>query len=112
MNLFDLAARDNSAITSNASTSIAVTLTEPDTTAHEIRAHVYRVEEQVDPETGARIYNPATFVAYSSKNYPIPVAETWTVTVTVNGTEVTGDVVSVRRDYTLGMVTLQVEVDD
>lgn len=111
MNIFDLAASDNSAITSNAATSIAVTLTEPDATEHEIRAHVYRVEEQVDPETGARIFNPATFVAYSTASYPVP-EETWTATVTVNSEEATGDIVNIRRDRTLGMVTLQVEVDD
>lgn len=111
MNLFDRAADDNSAITSNAFTSISVTLTEPDTTTHEIRAHVYRIEEQVDPETGMRIYNPATFISYSAKNYPVA-TDVWTATVTVNGNAVTGDVVNVRRDYTLGMVVLQVEVDE
>jgi len=91
MNLFDLAAADNERI-------------------NEIRAHVYRIEEQVDPETGARIYNPATMIAYSTATYPVP-EETWTATVTVNGDEVTGEIVNIRRDRTLGMVTLQVEID-
>jgi len=111
MNLFELAAADNERITSSEATSIPVTLTEPDTTEHEIRAHVYRIEEQVDPESGARIFNPATVIAYSTANYPIP-DETWTATVTVNGDEVTGEIVNIRRDRTLGMVTLQVEIDE
>jgi hypothetical protein len=111
MNLFDLAAADNERITSSASTSIAVTLTDPDATNHEIRAHVYRIEEQIDPESGARIFNPRTVIAYSTATYPVP-DETWTATVTVNGEAVTGDIVNVRRDRTLGMVTLQVEIDE
>jgi hypothetical protein len=111
MNLFSLAAQDNERITSHASTSLPVTLTEPDATEYEIRAHVYRIEEQVDPETGARIYNPATMIAYSTASYPVP-EETWTATVTVNGDEVTGEIVNIRRDRTLGMVTLQVELDE
>ena len=110
MNLFELAAADNERITSTEATSIPVTLTEPDTTEHEIRAHVYRIEEQVDPETGVRVYSPATVVAYSTAAYPVP-EETWTATVTVNGDEVTGDIVNIRRDRTLGMVTLQVETE-
>ena len=111
MNLFDLAAKDNERITSSESTSLPVTLTEPDSTTHEIRAHVYRVEEQVDPETNSRIFNPATMIAYSTATYPVP-DETWNATVTVNGEEITGEIVNIRRDRTLGMVTLQVEIDE
>lgn len=111
MNIFDLAAADNSAITSGEATSIPVYLTEPDSTAHEIRAHVYRVEEQVDPETGMRIFNPAIFITYSTANYPL-LNDTWSVRTTVNGAEVEGLAVNVRRDHSLGMVTFQVEVDE
>jgi hypothetical protein len=50
-------------------------------------------------------------IAYSTATYPVP-EETWTATVTVNGDEVTGEIVNIRRDRTLGMVTLQVEIDE
>jgi hypothetical protein len=111
VNLFDLARSDAASIFSNTATSVPVILTEPDGTRHEIRAHVYRIEEQVDPETGARIYNPATFVAYSEATAPVA-TDTWSVSLSVAGEEVSGLVVNVRQDFTIGMVTLQVEIDE
>lgn len=107
-NIFAQAATDNANITGSTATSIAVTLTDSGATETEIQAHVYRIEEQIDPETGVRVYNPAVYVSYHPGSDPV-VDETYTATVTVNGVAITGDVVNVRRDFTLGMVTFQVE---
>lgn len=107
--LFDLARSDLEAILGTEATSSPITLTAPDTTAYSIRGHVYRVEEQVDPETGARMFNPATFVNFSAADAPMP-DETWTASATLGGVTVTGSVVNVRHDRTIGLITFEIEV--
>jgi len=114
MTLAERAARDRAAITSREVDRVEVTLTDPDTAqTTTVRGDVVRTDMQVDPETGARLYEPRATVVYSSFEYPVSIAEGWAVSATDGaGNAVTGTVVSIERNQTFASVRFHIEVDE
>ena len=110
------AAQDNRAIISR--DGVSVTLTPPPTgtppvasDAQVVTGLVFRIEDQADPMTGERIHAPKTSVHVNAAQITGTITDDWTVSTTdVDGTAVSGRVVSPRKDYTLGLVTMLVEV--
>lgn len=109
MSLRDQAAIDVQSMI-NAELGDTVTLTEPDTTVHEIIGKVFRVDMKIDPDTGVQIYEPATMVTVSLLDLDAEPAETWKISTTDNmGNTIAGQVRSPMFDRTLNFVTFQIE---
>ena len=109
MSLRDQAALDVQSML-NAELGNTVTLTEPDTTEHVILGKVFRVDMTIDPDTGAKIFEPATMCTVSLLDLDAEPAETWSVVTTDSmGNAIAGQVRSPQFDRTLGFVTFIIE---
>ena len=109
MSLRDQAALDVQTML-NAELGDSITLTEPDTTAHEIMGKVFRVDIRIDPDTGAQIYEPATMVTVSLLDLDSEPTEEWSISTTDSmGNTISGQVRSPMYDRTMNYVTFVIE---
>ena len=110
MSLRDQAALDVQSML-NAELGDTVTLTEPDTTEHVILGKVFRVDMTIDPDTGAKIYEPATMVTISLLDLDGNLlTEEWSVSTTDSvGNVISGQVRAPQFDRTLNFVTFIIE---
>ena len=109
MSLRDQAALDVQSML-NAELGNAVTLTEPDATVHEILGKVFRVDMTVDPDTGAKIYEPATMVTISLLDLDEEPTEEWSIVTTDSvGNVISGQVRAPQFDRTMNYVTFIIE---
>lgn len=88
-----------------------VTLISGDTTEYTVKGKVTRIEEQIDPDTGARFNEPVTAVSVSladlDGNEP---DDSWTLSTTDSeGNVKTTKAIDRRFDYTLGFVKFYFE---
>jgi hypothetical protein len=92
----------------------AVTLIAPDATEYELTGWAVRVDEVIDPDTGAKIYDPRTVVTVPTADLPADSpTEGWTVETTDGtGTAITGRVMAPRYDRTMRFVRFEVEIFD
>ena len=109
MSLRDQAALDVQSML-NAELGTTVTLTEPDTTEHVILGKVFRVDMTIDPDTGAKIYEPATMCTVSLLDLDAEPTEEWSVETTDSiGNTISGQVRAPQFDRTLNFVTFIIE---
>ena len=109
MSLRDQAALDVQSML-NAELGNAVTLTEPDATVHEILGKVFRVDMTIDPDTGAKIFEPTTMLTVSLNDLDAEPTEEWSVSTTDSmGNVISGQVRGPMFDRTLNFVTFIIE---
>jgi len=92
----------------------AVTLISPSSVEYALTGRIYRNDLTIDPDTGAKIYEPRTTVVVPIAELPASSpTEQWTVETTDSeGTAITGRVMSPKFDRTMSFVTFDVEVFD
>ncbi len=109
MSLRDQAALDVQLML-NAELGTTVTLTEPDTTEHVILGKVFRVDMTIDPDTGAKIFEPATMLTISLLDLDAEPTEDWRVSTTDSvGNVISGQVRAPQFDRTLNFLTFIIE---
>ncbi len=108
MSLRDQAALDVQSML-NAELGDTVTLTEPDTTEHVLLGKVFRVDMTIDPDTGAKILEPATMVTISLLDLDEDIDEWGVVTTDTLGNAIAGQVRAPQFDRAIGFVTFIIE---
>jgi hypothetical protein len=90
---------------------VDATFTDPDTSnTQTVKAQVTRVDSQVDPNTGVRVYAPHTAVTARLSSFSLVPDEGWPVETTdVTGETVDGVCRDVVYDHTMGTITVMVE---
>ena len=87
-----------------------ITLTDENLVEYELKGKVVKVDMQIDPDTGAKIYEPADLVTVSLLDLTGTLTEEWKISTTdVQGNVISGQVRSPMFDHTLGFVTFQIE---
>ena len=88
-----------------------VTLTAGDTTVYTVKGKVTRIEELVDPDTGARFNEPITCVTVSLVDIGSDVfTDEWTLSTTDSeGNTITTKSIDRRIDRTLGFIKFYFE---
>lgn len=104
---------DNKSITKNGGEEIKLTPPGESAETQTVTGLVYRIDEQADPITGQRIHEPKTAVAIHASEIEGTPDEDWTVETTDGaGNAIVGKVASPRRDWTINMWVLILEVDE
>ena len=87
-----------------------ITLTDENLVEYELKGKVFKVDMQIDPDTGAKIFEPADMITVSLLDLTGTLTEEWSISTTdVQGNPITGQVRAPMFDHTLGFVTFQVE---
>ena len=87
-----------------------ITLTDENSVEYEIKGKVFKVDMQIDPDTGAKYLEPADMITVSLLDLTGTLTEEWSITTTdVLGNVISGQVRAPMFDNTLGFVTFQVE---
>lgn len=87
-----------------------ITLTDENDVEYNIKGKVFKVDMQVDPDTGAKFYEPADLVTVSLLDITGTLTEEWHISTTdVQGNVIAGQVRAPMFDHTLGFVTFQIE---
>lgn len=109
MSLRDQAALDVQSML-NAELGDTITLTDAESVEHVIAGKVFRVDLTIDPDTGAKIYEPATMVTISLNDLDEEPTEEWSISTTDSvGNVIAGQVRSPMFDRTLNTVIFQIE---
>ncbi len=88
-----------------------ITLTAPGPVVYNVKGQVTRIDVGIDPDTGTQFFEPKTAVTVSLSDLSADPTTEWAIETTdVTGQTITGQVIEVRFDRTLGFVTMLIEV--
>ena len=109
MSLRDQAALDVQSMLNN-ELGTTITLTDENSVEYIVLGKVFRVDVTVDPDTGAKIFEPATMCNVSLLDLDSEPTEAWSVVTTdVIGNTISGQVRAPMFDRTLGNVIFIIE---
>ena len=90
-----------------------VTFANPAGGTQTVNAQVIRVDSMVDPQTGARVFAPHTAVTARLSSLTVIPEEGWRIATTdIQGRSISGRARDLEFDYTMGTLTVMIEIED